>query len=80
MGAFKTLVVSSLFFVSSLAASASDWRSRSIYQVSFIRCLLPYAHVRVASLSRTGLHLRMGPGQLVRQKTASIAVAPTEAS
>ena len=33
MGALKTLTVSS-FFVSSLAASAGDWRSRSIYQVS----------------------------------------------
>jgi len=37
MGALKTLVFSTFFFVSSLAASANDWRSRSIYQVSRIR-------------------------------------------
>ena len=81
MGAFKTLAAFTLFFVSSLAASANDWRSRSIYQVSHIPCLpFPALTPNVASLSRTGSRLRMGPDQPVTRRTASIAVAPTKAS
>jgi len=38
-----------------------------------------YTHSEVTSLSRTGLQ-RMGLGQLATRRTASIAVAPTEAS
>jgi hypothetical protein len=81
MRVLKALAASSFFFVSSLAASASDWRSRSIYQVSRIHCpsFLPLTPT-VPSLSQTASHLRMGLVQPVIQVTASIAVATTKAS
>lgn len=77
----KALTISTLFFLSSLAASANDWRSRSIYQVSSVlRLPFSYTHANVPSSSLTGLHKRMGRGQLVTLGTASIAEAATKAS
>lgn len=81
MGALKALAVSTFFFVSSLAASANDWHSRSIYQVTRVLRPSPSALTpNVTSLSRTGSHLRMDLDQLVTQRTANIAVVPTEGS
>ena len=81
MGALKTLAAFTFFFVSSLAASANDWRGRSIYQVGRIHCLhLPTLTANVTSLSRTGSQSRMGPDQPVTRRTASIVVAPTRVS
>ena len=80
MGSLNTLAVLSFFFVSSFAASASDWHSRSIYQVNHIPRLLTALTLKVTSLSRTGLHSRMGLGQLVTQGTSSIVVAATKVS
>jgi len=81
MGVLKALAVSSFFVVSSLGASASDWRSRSIYQVSCIPCFSFSALTqKITSSSQTASRLRMGLGQLVTQRIASIAVEPTEAS
>jgi hypothetical protein len=81
MRVLKALAASSFFVVSSLAASASDWRGRSIYQVSRVCCLsFPALMPTVTSFSQIASHLRMDLVQPVVQMTANIVVATTEAS
>lgn len=80
MVVLKALVISTFFSGLSLAASAKDWGSRSIYQVSRVHRLLLRTYANVTSLSLTGLHLRMGLGQLATRRIASTVGETTKAS